>query len=209
MRIMWSSNPLKSKVILFKEEIKELYNKVLIEEFDEILSSVRFSLDDENYDGKYFNVDRAKGRIKGYTREHVLERAREMTYMYIEELQSSHVGDCTCVPCTCMKCLAEELIGVDTIKDLGKHQGSYVQGAFMCEEGQPEPTIEEAIEKLTNYKTTPYDELPEDSQWRKMDRDYYESWIPQWEEHHKSAAEWLVEYKKEKLTPSNFLMGSK
>lgn len=107
-----------------------------------------------------------------------------------EELQGSHGGDCVCWPCTCFKCLAEDHLGISTTKGLGKHEGSYIMGAFGKNRDR---TIDEAIESLKvnhSYETR-------DKVWDKYPREEYEKHIPRWESERKNALEWLEAYKKE------------
>src|SRR6185369_3125953 len=49
---------------------------------------------------------------------------------YVVELAGEHSGDCVCFPCSCVKCHAESLLGVDTIPGLGKHSAYKVGAAF-------------------------------------------------------------------------------
>ena len=95
------------------------------------------------------------------------------------------MGDCTCVPCTCYRCLVESMLGIDTIKGLGKHEANAVQGAF-CKDGKK--TIEEAIATLEADK-----EYIKPATW--PDSVGYEIHIPRWESERKRATEWLKKYK--------------
>ncbi len=106
---------------------------------------------------------------------------------YIHYLNTQHMGDCTCVPCSCMRCHAEEMLGINTIKGLGKHQASKVLGAFGKDGNR---TIDEAIASLD--VTPEYNKSPT---W--PDSLDYNIHIPRWESERKSAAALLRTYKEE------------
>lgn len=65
----------------------------------------------------------------------------------VRGLRTEHGGDCTCIPCSCRKCWAEEYLGIDTIAGLGKHSAAKIQGAFKIGK-----TIDAAIDILSEEK---------------------------------------------------------
>jgi len=55
--------------------------------------------------------------------EGIEKRTDDLLTWYLQELQSWHDGDCTAFPASCCKCHAEDMLGLNTIKGIGKHQG--------------------------------------------------------------------------------------
>lgn len=66
----------------------------------------------------------------------------------VEALRDRHEGDCTCVPGRCLKCMAEEYLEISTRDELSHQEGAKIAGAF---DGDPEPSLDEAIKALSNY----------------------------------------------------------
>lgn len=189
MKITYHKNPLYSTTELDEHEKKELWYKIKIEQMDDLLFSAHFHLE-----GQYFNLETAKKAVDPdyYIAEDdeispLDKRCDDLLAYYISELQGVHLGDCTCVACSCGKCHAESLIGIDTIKGLGKHSASKIDGAFGSNN---EKTIDEAIASLANYEPSP----PSNPEaWEKLGG--YEQYIPRWKAEAKQAHDWLVNYK--------------
>lgn len=119
------------------------------------------------------------------------EWRREIAEHYIDgALQGSHVGDCTCIACTCSKCCAEELLGIDTIKGLGKHEAHAISRAFGS--GRD---INGAIEYLRAHD--PDDDGDNPSSWKKKDPKGWAKWVPVWREQQARALKWLIAYRDE------------
>lgn len=180
MKITYNKNPLDTTIELDEFEKKELWYKVKIAEMEDLLFSTHFHLTE----GQHFSIDRARLECdpKYYmtdVKSGLDARVDDLTNYFIEELQSSHVGDCICVPCSCSKCHAEELVGIDTIPGLRKHVAYKINGAFGKEN---ERTLDEAIAYLEAYEP-------------KADWEGWEQYIPQWKEEAKEGAEWLKAYK--------------
>jgi hypothetical protein len=203
MRIIWNPNPLATVVELDKADRTVLWHRVKIERLEEKIGSAYFDLDAEHGKwlesiGKGRSIDVAvaealrhldyafisgdeKRRDKSFD-----EYIEELTQEYVQELASVHVGDCTCVACSCLKCHAETLVGVDTIRGLGKHEASYVGGAFEPKSAPPR-TLDEVIAHLADYepKDVPDWGIPHVTRWREEGR---------------RAHEWLIAYRREHFT---------
>lgn len=105
---------------------------------------------------------------------------------YVAALRGTHVGDCTCVPCSCLKCHAEGYLGINTIPGLGKHLAYKVNAAFGPD---GERTIDEAIEYLANY-----DPKPTSPMWDGR-LELWESCLPRWRDEASRAHAWLIEHR--------------
>jgi len=145
MKITLNQNPLHAVVELDEREIAALRQKLIIADLEDRLAEASFRLTD----GKYFNLELARKSTKlsfldedGATGEHAQEIDRRLKY-YVEALTEVHGGDCTCIPASCMKCHAEEMLGIDTAP-YSKHTGNSIQSAF----SKPGTTLDEAIEVL-------------------------------------------------------------
>lgn len=195
MKILWTENPLETRVelddadrLLLRERIRVEYLKDLIynayftlkplegaeipdrERIERafLALDVYYVFDDETRDGKSFDV---------YLDE-------QLAY-YTAALTEKHCGDCTCVPASCSKCYAESLLGIDTIRGLGKHSAYKIDSAFAGG-----ASIDEAVERLANYQPK-YDP---NSKWPRED---WEKHVPRWVEEGKRAHAWLVAYRDE------------
>lgn len=107
-----------------------------------------------------------------------LDFEEEDSLFLLEELEAgTHMGDCTCIPMTCNKCLAESLIGVDTLEGLGKHEGNYLSEIF-----KNTLTAKEALERAKSKYN-----LKRDGTWR-------DAHIDRWNQERQRAIKWLENY---------------
>jgi hypothetical protein len=211
MNIIWNKNPLDTIVELTDHE-KEIFKlKIKIHELEEDLGTAAVYLNPQN---ATWVMSKCPSRPNGHTIEslidEVLDRYLNMAYMYgegehkgkgldkrvddlfsyyMDDLAGTHAGDCTCVPCSCTKCAAESLLGIDTIKGLGKHSAYKINMAF----GKNERTLDEALEYLKSFKVEPPTENLEG--WAKVGG--WEQHVPRWEAEAKAAYEWLLQYKQD------------
>lgn len=192
MKITYNKNPLLTTVELDEADKALLWHKIKIAELEERLSSVAFSLQE----GKHFDLEDAKKMSdtdyywadSDDEKSQIDKRCDQLLAHFIEELQSTHVGDCTCVACSCSKCHAESYLGINTMPGLGKHEANKIDGAFGADN---ERTIEEAIERLSKFTINP--ENYQSEGWIKMGG--YEQFVPRWKAEQERAHTWLVNYK--------------
>jgi len=197
MKITYNKNPLCTTIELDEHDKQLLWQKIKLEELEDLLFDVYFHLQD----GKYFDLDAAKKSAdpEYYCTEDkspIDKRCDQLLEHYIVELQGNHVGDCTCVACSCSKCHAESLLGIDTIPGLGKHAASKINGAFGKNN---EKSIDDVIHYLANYEINPANFT--DEAWQKLGG--YEQYVPRWMAEAKLAHDWLVNYKNEHFKDSN------
>lgn len=148
MKITYHPNPLNTTVELEEHERELLLHKIKIRELTDSL----FTL--------YYNLERKPEEVKKTTKDwqpdidQINEDAAECLELYLAELKSPHCGDCICVACTCDKCHAEELLGIDTLGPNGKHVNHYINIAFTYREGNEwkHRTPAEALEWLRTYE---------------------------------------------------------
>lgn len=208
MKITYNKNPLCTTVELDEHEKKELWYKIKCNELVDLLFDAHFHLQDET---KWFDLDKARKALepKYYLEdedengienlksrlaaddwpsraEGLNARVTMLQEHYIQELMGFHIGDCTCVPCSCSKCHAEGLLGINTLKGLGKHSAYKIDGAFGKNN---ERSIDEALESLKNYSTEPPADL---TGWDKVGD--WEKHVPRWTAEAKAAYEWLKQY---------------
>jgi hypothetical protein len=196
MKINYNKNPLYTTITLDENEKQELWYKIKIAEMEDLLSDASFALQE----GKSFNLDRARNQVdmnyyladNDHDKSQLDERCDTLLDYYITALQSYHVGDCTCVPCSCEKCHAESLLGIDTISGIGKHSLYKINEAFGKDN---EKTIDEVIASLSTYQINPNSFI--NVVWEKLGG--YEQYIPRWKNEAKVAHDWLVKYKNEHL----------
>lgn len=81
-------------------------------DYENALKDAKEAIDDLDY-AAFYNKDgndSVPGNLSALD-----ERTNMLHESYLEDLNGWHVGDCTCVPCSCGKCHAENLVGVDTL----------------------------------------------------------------------------------------------
>jgi hypothetical protein len=197
MKITYHKNPLYSTVELDEQDKKELWLKIKLEEMEERLFDVHFNLQE----GEHFDLESARNSAdpEYYCTDEkspIDKRCDQLLEHYITELQSSHCGDCTCVACSCSKCHAESLLGINTTPGLEKHAASKINGAFGKDNVK---SIDEAIDYLANYEINP-DHYTSEA-WKKLGG--HEQYVPRWMAEAKFAHDWLVNYKNEHFKDSN------
>lgn len=183
MKIIYKENPLETIVELDDSEKEILRLKIKAEIISEDADMASYYLQEEHFD-----LEKARDYI-GYVCKHSEsdEYLEKMTDAYLETLTGTHGGDCTCFPASCPKCHVENMLGIDTISGLGSHQAHQIFYEFREYE-----TIDEVIKSLENHNPQITDA------WKNN----IESWnanLPRWKKEAKQAAEWLKNYKKEKL----------
>jgi hypothetical protein len=184
MKIDYHQNPLRSQVYLDDTEKKLLKANIKNEMLLEALAAVWYEFRKKDPP----SLEKIKEEVSFFDEDIGLStRVDDLYDVYIKELEESytHIGDCTCVPATCYKCLAEEHAGVDTIEGLGKHLASRIDRAFK----DSSTSIDEAIEMLN----TPISEKPNAEYINHPE--IYRVHRPRWEQDRVSALKWLVNYK--------------
>jgi hypothetical protein len=193
MRIIWATNPLETRVELNESDRLLLHERLKTEYLENKIVAVSLELDlkrhtestlenriaaalqtlDVNYslDG----IKRKNKTLNQWLSERVVE--------YEKSLLDKHFGDCTCLPCSCLKCHAEYMLNIDTIDGLDKHSAYKIDAAF-----KGNASINEAIERLASYQPI-YNPA---SKWSKED---WEKHVSRWIEEAKQARKWLVAYK--------------
>jgi hypothetical protein len=181
MKITYNKNPLCSIIELDDVEKELLRLKVKLEEYDEIIFSAWCSLEDNNIADLRVKLDPNRRSSEKF--EH---RVVELTNHYIDELKLSHAGDCTCIPCSCSKCRAEELIGQSTLTPFpGKHVLAKIDYAFGKNN---ERSFSEALKILAEYEPV------RSSLWEKYPIEEFNKYIPQWKEEARLAHDYLENY---------------
>lgn len=145
----YNQNPLATEVHLDDRAVELLKEKILVSMLEEIVSGSFYAL---THDGFF----EARNRLQeyAYDDEPESEFRKQLTYRLEESVQALkdiHHGDCVAAPTSCMKCHAEELLGIDTLpENHTKNIGSQLNHIFDRVE-----TIDEAISlaKIMRWKT--------------------------------------------------------
>lgn len=196
MKITYSENPLKTTVELDEQDKQVFWLKIKIEELQNRLFSTHFNLTVEHH----LDIDRAKKNCnpEDYIQEDneekvaVDKRVDMLFECFTNELMGEHCGDCTCVPCSCLKCRAEDILGINTLGTFpDKHELHQVGGAF----GKGR-TLDEAITYLKDH------EIPRQKpeSWTRSTQEEWERYLPGWEAQQARAYEYLKWWKEEHFT---------
>lgn len=201
MRIVWAKNPLETRVELDEADKQLLHAKLRIEHLQDQLFTAHRELTSERKATESFGK-RVAAAVQALDVDFMFDDKErngktfsqwldERVTDYTQELLGKHMGDCTCVPSSCSKCYAESLLGINTIKGLGKHSTYKIDGVFAGD-----VSIDEAIQRLEVYQPT----YNQSSTRPKAD---WEQHVPRWIEEAKRAHAWLVAYRDEHFPKVN------
>ncbi len=214
MKIVWAPNPLRSVVELDEHDKRWFRERLRSLHLEELISSAHLDLDPKHREwlasiGKGQTLEETATRAfrtldvgfvlgeerNGTTLDAALD---ERLKCHLGALTDEHFGDCVCLPCSCVKCHAESILGIDTVKGLGKHEASKIGWAFKGESDGEDVTIDEALSKLKAYRLTytPSPTWPED-EWQKH--------VPRWLEEAQRACEWLDAHRKERFSDASLI----
>jgi hypothetical protein len=182
MKIEWNENPLKS-VIELDDRDKEVFRlKVKIKMLEEVIGTAWVYLkDDDSKRDKEYAIQQLHDAAFTDDFEEEVDQQYEW---YLHALSEPHCGDCTCVPATCMKCLAEDIAGVNTIKGLPKHSATYFQSST------------KSIDEMLEHLSQPTDRTARKG-FEKYTKEQYEALCQGWDKHREYARNWLRKYKEE------------
>jgi hypothetical protein len=186
MKINWHPNPFLTKIELDEQDKKNLLNAYKVDQYEELLCGLDLRLDGKIKKDEPITLEIVKKEVDKWGAICNMDVDSEDFTRVLSFVDDIHMGDCTCVPCSCTRCYAEDLLGVNTLP-IGKHQANQVLGAFGKDGNK---TIDEALAVLEADK-----EYIKPDTW--PDSVGYEIHIPRWESERKSAAEWLRKYKEE------------
>lgn len=207
MNIIWKPNPLATVIELDDFDKKLFWHRIKIENLQGRIFSAYFDLNSKDREWhnrvigersleaavesalRRLDADYIIGEKKDSRGESFDQRIDDDLKDYLAALSEKHDGDCTCVPCSCLKCHAESLLGIDTIPGLPKHSAYKIDAAF----GKPEEgrTIDQAIEYLRDYHPV------KGAGWENATEEQFQAHVPRWVAEAKTAHDWLVAYKQE------------
>ena len=191
MNILWNSNPFLTKIELDDKDKKMLLLAYQNEEYVNILCELDMHLDGKFTKRTPLDLDGVSKQVKKWTHIHELDIESEEIQDIISYLNYIHMGDCTCVPCSCARCYAEELLDINTLPGLGKHMAHAINSAFFRKDSTR--TIDEAIE----YLKTPYEYKDRHECYKDYSEEKYMPLTVRWNKDREAAASWLMRYKED------------
>jgi hypothetical protein len=195
MKITYNDNPLATVVELDDKDRELLKAKIWIEKLeDDIFEAHHVLMKNADIETAIRVLDVA---VKYDDDENKDKYVNWRLNIFEEALKSNHWGDCTCVPSSCIKCYAEDLLGIDTIKGLWKQCGVQIQTVFVDNTNK---SIDEAIEELTNYNPV---RGAANTMWLKRPQAEWDACLVHWQKTAKKTVEWLIEYQATKLVEDN------
>ena len=186
MEIEWKENPFDT--IIHLDTRDKAYLRLAGKEklVREMLYCCKFYYVEKSLDLKNPLGQHHHKRMIELTSEKLEDMAMEQYNYNIAALNERHMGDCVCMPCTCERCMAESLLGIDTIKGLFGHEANHVLDAF-----EKFGNREDVLNHLMDYHPGPMPEI-----WK--DEKAYVACIPRWRQEARNAYEWLLNYYAEK-----------
>lgn len=192
MRFEWNVNPLETAVFLDDADRKLLRMAIRLDaaidaiSYRDLRDSAKTPEDAERYSRYLKNYDNVAF-------DEVPEDIDEQVVMYESELQGSHVGDCICFACSCMKCRAESLLDIDTIAGLSTHEASKIDSCFTDTStttwSRKTLTSAEVIEELSKPVSRTKNE-----HWKNSTQEMWDACIPRWETERARALNWYRQY---------------
>lgn len=180
MKIEYKPNPIESVVHLDDTDKDRLSTAV----WEDGVIDAAYSL--------YFNKDEpAKFETEINNLSYAIEREVDIDAL-IEELKHKHMGDCTCVPCSCIKCYAEGKLGISTIEWFSYTSLYKIDEAFQMEGA----TIDSVIEYLENGYEKSLQKAKPDT-WKTFTQEEYEFHFERWIREAKIASKELRRYKED------------
>ena len=195
MKIVYAQNPLATvvelddhdrQVMLLREEIVQLKYAVVGAKYHlkDYRPKFPFSLFSKR---KGPNLKKAMQAVSVLdNKEKWNERNKSFVADYENELKGSHAGDCCCVACSCEKCHAESLLGIDTIPGLKKHEAALIGHTFYNNEGM----LTTALQVIDHLKALPPVTATED---------WHAPHIERWAQERVNAITWLEMYREKFL----------
>ena len=154
MKIIWNQNPLRSVVELDDRDKEYMRATQRNEELLDALCYIGKTDEDRLAHHKEITSDKFLAEL-----DEEVERVLGYLFSALEEGEW-HAGDCVCFPCSCTKCVAENVLGISTIPGIGT-QFHYIQQAYAAihRDTGHDASIDEAIMWMKNKKmdaTSPY-----------------------------------------------------
>lgn len=184
MEIIWNENPLRTTVKLTDQEREIFLLKARIRDFEDCTRMAVFYLDAKAQEKGRFSPERAISYLNHARRDKEPDEDGGLEMLKAVE-SGYHCGDCTCVATTCDKCLGEDMLGINTIKGLKKHQAVKIEGAFGRDSTRSFP---EAVAALADYHPS------KTGHWETVPDDKFEEYAVEWKKQAAEALVWLRGY---------------
>lgn len=203
MKIIYNPNPLWADIILDDFDKKELWYKIKIYQLIEVIGDAHFELFDTSrnqVDYEYMDSLLEPSKYEKFDDTgpcYLDKRVDDIFKDYLTYLDDYHTGDCTSHSGSCMRCLVEERLGINTIQGLENGCGNYLYSAFIKDgKMQKDMPIRDAIEYL--QKPIPeHDDMPLEVQqsWEKSGgKVLYDKKRPYWIMKKSRALDYLIQH---------------
>ena len=187
MKINYHPNPFLTTIEIDDRDKRMLLASYQNEQLSDLLCDLRLQLKGGYGGAPLTDIEDIKKIVDKWADIINLEVDSEEIQYYISYLNSEHMGDCICMACSCIRCMVEDMLGINTLANLGKHSARKILGAFGKDGNN---TIDEAIISLESAQDySKPDTWPDSVGW--------DIHIPRWESERESALKWLKSYKQE------------
>lgn len=172
--ITLTENPLQSKVTMTESARREFVLRFALKQMEDIAWEVKFRNDEQS---SSFKPERAADAVTTFTEFEGHDVYPENSFSfweafgkknhldsYIHALNEEHGGDCTAVACSCIRCWAESLAGIDTCPG-GKHMNARIAALFAAPITDPKLVAYQAERKQKS-----------DEYWEKFKQEKPQEW---------------------------------
>lgn len=172
-----TENPLHSKVTMTESARREYVLRFALKQMEDMAWEIKFRSDDQS---TAYNPKRATDAVSAFTEFEGHDVYPENSFEfweaygikhhldhYLHALNEEHGGDCTAVACSCTRCWAESLAGIDTLPG-GKQLNASIAAKFASPPTDPKSIAfrESQKKKSEEYWETVRQENPE--RWNSM-----------------------------------------
>lgn len=114
------------------------------------------------------------------------ETMAERSKLYEEALLGRHCGDCIGIADYCIKCRAEDAVGLDTLDGLSQQEAAAINAAF-----KKTGSLDGAIDALADWTPDPWDSCQHSEKIMQLWTDC----LPRWRAEADAARTWLIRYR--------------
>lgn len=182
MKINWNPNPFNTTVELDDHDKHNLLIAYQNEQYVNLLYKLERALTKNPNQELSTTLD----LIKKWREICDLEVDSDHIKNQIRSLDDIHLGDCTCMACSCSRCYVESLLNINTLP-FSKHIASNIFWAF-----DENKTLKQALDELSKPK-----QYKKTKEWDHFTQEQFDGFTLRWKSERETAYTELLAYKQE------------